>query len=125
MKLYFKTLGYILSLILILTFILTLGHYFNLINQTILNIGKIIIPSLAVLCGGYRLGYNSVRRGWLVGLKLGIGLILIFLLIILIFQLSFVIKNILYYTIILITTMLGSMVGISRKPTAPTNSNPN
>ncbi|MDD2490088.1 MAG: TIGR04086 family membrane protein [Bacilli bacterium] len=116
MNLYFKIIGYVFLYIIILTFILTISHYFNLINKKWLDIIKIIIPSVSLLIGGYRLGYRSKCRGWLEGIKLALVIILIFLLVIVIFQLPFSLKNLLYYTIILFSSMLGSMIGISRKP---------
>ena len=111
----FSILFIIISLI-ILTFLLTLFSYFNIINDKTVSIFKIIIPIISLLIGGYNIGKNSNKKGWLEGLKLSI----IFIILLIIFNLIFFkqginIKNILYYMIMTISTIFGSMIGISMK----------
>lgn len=106
---------YIVLTMLILTFILTLFSYFNIINDKIISIFKIIIPIISLFVGGFLLGKKSIKKGWLEGLKLS----LIFLIILIIFEYlalsqSFEFKNILFYLILSISSIFGSMIGISK-----------
>lgn len=111
----FSIIFIIISLI-VLTFILTLFSYFNIFNDKTVSIFKIIIPIISLLIGGYYIGKNSNEKGWLEGLKLSI----VFIILLIIFNLIFFkqginIKNILYYIIMTISTIFGSMIGISMK----------
>jgi len=116
---YLKKIGmsfiYILSIILILTLITTLLYYFNLIGDKVFSMFKIIIPSFSVLLGGIYIGKNSNKLGYIEGLKLGI-MFCIFLLIFnfLAFSNSFKIKYLLFYVILNISSILGSMIGINK-----------
>ena len=107
---------YIVLCLLILTFILTLFSYFNIISDKVVSIFKIIIPIISLFIGGFFIGKKSLRKGWLEGLKLS----LIFLVVLVIFEYlalnqSFDIKNILYYLILSISSIFSSMVDISKK----------
>lgn len=107
---------YITLSLLVLTFILTIFSYFNIISDKTVSIFKIIIPIISLFIGGFFIGKKSLKKGWLEGLKLS----LIFLLILIIFEYlalgqSFNIKNLLYYLIISISSIFGSMIGISKK----------
>ena len=99
---YLKKLGisllYIIFSILILTFIITMFSYFNLINDKITSIIKIFIPIISFIMGGFYIGKNSSKKGFLEGIKLG----LIFSCIITIFNYlafdySFKLKYLLFY----------------------------
>ena len=72
---YLKNLGlsfiYIISIILILTFITTIFSYFNILNDKITSIIKIIIPIVSMFIGGFWIGKKSIKKGFLEGLKLG------------------------------------------------------
>ena len=109
-------LGLTSIIILITTFILTTLSYFNIINEIITTTTKMIITIISVLISGIILGKNSQKKGWLEGLKLGtiISIILLFLNIIGLNN-KFKISNILFYGILLLTSIIGSMIGISKK----------
>lgn len=107
---------YIIISILILTFITTLFSYFNIIGEKTVSIFKIIVPIISLFIGGFYIGKRSTKKGWFEGLKLG----LIFIILLIIFEflaldISFKGRNILYYIIIIISSMFGSMIGISMK----------
>ena len=117
---YLKKLGfsflYIIGSILILTFITTILSYFNILNDKVTSIVKIIIPIISMLIGGFYIGKNSLKKGFLEGIKLG----LIFSIILIIFNYlalgnSFKFKYMLFYIILIISSILGSMIGINRK----------
>lgn len=117
---YLKKLGisllWIISTILILTFIITFFNYFNIISDKVISIFKILIPVIALFIGGIQIGKRSKSKGWLEGIKLG----LIFSVLLIIFNFlafndSFKLKYLLFYLIIIISSILGSMIGINRK----------
>ena len=117
---YLKKLGlsfiYIIGTILVLTFITTILSYFNILNDKITSIVKIIIPIISMLIGGFYIGKNSFKKGFLEGLKLG-GIFSCILIIFnyLAFNNSFKLKYLLFYLILIITSILGSMIGINKK----------
>lgn len=117
---YLKKLGisfiYILTSLLLLTFITTLFSYFNILNDKITSIIKILIPIICMLLGGFYIGRKSSKKGFLEGLKLGI----IFSIALIIFNYlalnnSFKIKYLLFYIILITSSVLGSMIGINKK----------
>lgn len=113
-----KPLLYIVVSMLLLTFLATILNYFNIINYKVVTILKIIIPILSLFIGGYLIGKRSCSKGWLAGLKLAI----IFLIILCLFNFfglnsKVEITDLIYYLILIISTMFGSMIGINRKKT--------
>ena len=101
-------------IILVGTMLITLFNYFNLLPSNIISILKLLLPLTAIFISSYRLGKQSERKGYIEGLKLGIIIILICLAIILLLD-KFTVKSLLYYFILLLTSILSSMIGINRK----------
>ncbi len=111
-----KPLVIILLTIIGLTLIATIFNYLNIISYKIIKILKFIIPIIATISGGFIIGKHSEKNGWLSGLKLGlIFLILLILFNLLGFQHKLQLKNFIYYLILLISTIIGSMIGINIK----------
>lgn len=115
---YLKKIGfgllYTVSIIIVLTFLVTLFNYIGVIKHGFLTILEIIIPCIGFFIGGFEIGKRSKQKGWLEGIKFsGILLIIIFILN-LIFKNSFEIKNILYYLILLTLSTTGSIIGINK-----------
>lgn len=108
--------GFIIASILGFTLLVTLLHDINWIGVKTLSILEIIIPMLAMFLGGFQIGKRSKQKGWLEGIKLS----LLFLILLILFQYlglhsNFSIKSLLFYFLIIISSVLGSMVGINRK----------
>ena len=105
-----------LLVIFVSTFLLTIFYYFNLLNNAIFKGLKVFIPILGLLWGGFKIGKNSKEKGYLQGIKFGF-VFLFFLLILSHFILknSFKLKLLIYYLIIILAPMLGSMIGINKK----------
>lgn len=117
---YLKNLGmsflYIIGTILSLTFIITILSYFNLMSDKTISIFKIIIPIISLLIGSFYIGKRSIKKGFLEGLKLGfIFSIILIIFNYLAFDNLFKIKYLLFYLILIITSILGSMIGINRR----------
>ena len=108
--------GIVIASIMVLSFIMTIFSFFNILNDSVTSIFKILIPIISLLTSGIVMGRNSTKKGWLEGLKLGL---LVSLLIMLFNMLglrnSFKISNLLFYTILTFSSIVGSMIGISAK----------
>lgn len=116
-KKYIISLGYTLGVILIFTIILSLLSYFNLLNDKVIEVLKLVISIIATIVGGFFIGKNSDRKGYKYGIKFGLIVIFISFLLALIFEvLSF--TFIIYGIIIILSSMAGSMIGINKKVTS-------
>lgn len=102
----------VLSLLLLL-FLVTIFNYFDLFNYKVTNVLIIITPILALIFGGLYMGKKALKRGYLEGLKLGLLFILILIIINLILKESINLKDIIFYLVLLTSSIFGSMVGIN------------
>lgn len=110
----FRFLYTILSIIISLLLITTLYH-FNIISSNIYQTLKLIILLVNILISGIILGKKATSKGYLEGIKLGIFIILLCLLITLVTGQELKIRILLYDSMILITSILGGMIGINKK----------
>ena len=101
-------------LILLLSSFTTLLYYFNLLSSGVYNIFKLLIPLFSIFITTISFTKKVKEKGWLEGLKLGLLLIIVFIAISSFANTSFSIKMMLYYLIILITAILGGMIGINK-----------
>lgn len=115
LKLIGKNIGIMLVIILSSTLLVTLLNYFNIISGSLLSIFKIIIIFISFFTGGFLTGKKCTAKGWLEGLKLGVIFSIILFLINLIFIKNIALKFLLYYLILVVCSILGSMIGISKK----------
>ncbi len=116
----YKNLGknfliYVLFL-LIITLFLNIFYYFNLLSDLGLAISSLALPLILLFYLAYSLGRKAQKHGFLEGLKLG-GCVIFFyfLLNVLAFNGSISLKLLLYYSIFLLSSILGSMIGINKK----------
>ena len=113
---YLKNIGYVFIGILVTTIIITLLNYFGILNGTPLKIISIVTIILSLFIGGYLTGKNANKKGYLEGIKFGLIMIVIILILnLLIFRNEFNLINILYYISLLFSSMIGGMIGIARK----------
>ena len=112
---YLKSLAYIFVPILVLNIFITILYYFNIIGTTPNNILKLIIVLIGMFIGGIYIGSKAEKKGWLEGLKTGaIIAVSFFIISFLAFGIGLTFKTFIYYLILNVTAMLGSMVGINR-----------
>ena len=98
------------------TLVITIFNYFNILSSNIISIMRLILPVIAIFISSYKLGKVSDKKGYLEGLKFGGIVILIFtILVILLDKLE--LRSLIYYLILLLTSVMSSMVGINRKKT--------
>lgn len=107
-----KSILYTISSIIILTIILTIFNYFSIFNGTIVKVFKVINLIISILIGSALIGNKSDNKGWLEGLKFGLIMAVI------IFMFNFLGLNrldYLTYVVIILTSIIGGMLGISLK----------
>lgn len=112
---YLKALLYIFVLIIVFSLLISTLNYFDIVGSGIINIFEIISVIVSMFVGGVFIGKNSNNKGYLQGLKIGgISLVILFLLNYLGFNNSFSISTILFYLIIIVSSIIGSVVGINK-----------
>ncbi len=112
LKNYFKSYLYLFSLLLILTIFISLLNYLFEKNFTII---KLIIPAISILVASIILGKKVKEKAYLEGLKFSLFFIIIAIIFNLIFIKSFNYKTIIMYFLLVITSLIGSMIGINLK----------
>lgn len=116
---YLKAFLYIFIPTIVITFILSILHYFNIVSSNVIDYLKLFTIILSLFIGGIYIGSNANSKGWLEGLKIGgIIIILLFVISYLGFDKEIDVKNIIYYILLLTSSIFGSMIGISRKKEA-------
>lgn len=103
-------------IILVGTLVITILNYFNMLSNSIISIIKLILPILGMFISSYRLGKTSEKKGYLEGLKFGGIVILTFSLLVILLD-KFELKSLIYYLILILTSIMSSTVGINRKKT--------
>lgn len=115
---YLKKLGRALLFVLVistlLTFIITIFSYFNIFSDNLTKVLKLMTPIIGVFTGGIVIGRRSNKKGFVEGIKLAL-IIDIILIIISLISGSLNVESILFYLILLISTIFGSMIGIQKK----------
>lgn len=115
-KNYLIHLAYAFVSILVLILIVTVFNYFNLMGSGVTSAIKFIVPVGSLFVTSLLLGKKAKKRGILEGLKFG-GIFIFIILVLnnLILMNSFEVKILIYYVILLVSAMLGSMIGINLK----------
>ena len=111
---YLKGLLIFIISIFLLNIIISIFNYFDLFNENIIKIFKMISIFISSLLSGLYLGFKSDKKGYLEGLKLIFILIIIFTIINLI-TCNFNILTIVYYLIIIILITISTILGINIK----------
>lgn len=115
-KKYSLSIGIYISLILIFSFFINLLNYFNILSENSYKIFLVLLVSISMFISAFILGKNTQEKGYLEGIKL--GLILIILMITISYLSSDIlpsIKSIIYYLILLLSSIIGSTFGINKK----------
>ena len=102
-----------IAIILISAIFLSLLNILG-ISKSITNILSVIIMMIIFLIMGFLKGKNSISKGYLQGMKIG-GILLLILFIIGMITFEFSFKSIIYYLILMLSSIFGSMIGINKK----------
>ena len=111
---YLKSILYSIIFILGGLLIITILNYFNILNGNTLSIVRSIIPLIGIFIGSFRLGKVSSKKGYIEGLKYSAFWLLIFILFNIILS-NFSVTSIIYYIILILVSVIGSILGINRK----------
>ena len=111
---YIKSLGLFLLSLLVLNIIISIFSYLEIFNLNISKILMIISLITSSLLSGIYLGLRTNQKGYIEGLKLSLIVLIIFTFFNLILR-NFNKYTIIYYLIITILIVLGSMIGINKK----------
>ncbi|MBQ7136865.1 MAG: TIGR04086 family membrane protein [Bacilli bacterium] len=113
---YIKSLLLILLSIMFLSITIGTFNYFNIINSKALTIFEIISVIISMIIGGIYIGKNSNQKGFLEGIKVGLlTIIILFLFGYLGLEQKINLSTLFFYIIILISSILGSILGINKK----------
>ena len=88
---------------------------FNLFGLSLNKIILIILSSVIMLVSGFMIGKRSLKKGFISGGILGIIFILFLIIMGLFFKVNFNLERFIYYVILILSSMLGSIIGINKK----------
>lgn len=114
LKKYSLRLLYTVISILIFLLIVTVFYYNNIVSNNFYKFIKLFIILISIFTNSFLLGKDASKKGYFEGIKFG-GIIIIFLLIITILTSKFQIKLFVYYFMIMMVSILGSIIGINKK----------
>ena len=115
MNTFFK---YIKSLIIFLSSIVTIPIFLTIFNLLKFNTNRILIiimGAILMFTMGLVLGKKCESKGYLHGLLLSVISILILVIVSLLFKFPLNINTLIYYVILVLSTIVGSMLGINKK----------
>lgn len=110
LKIYMKSYIYLFSIILILTIIYTIINYYLI---TLPNIIKVLIAIISIFISSIILGKNTREKAYLEGIKFTSIYLIISIIISILFKNTLSLKSILYYFLVLLSGVIGSMIGIN------------
>ena len=113
-----KLLSYLKTLIIPTTTFLILPLIISIFNLFSIGINKLIlimISSIIMIISGFMIGKKSLKKGFISGLILGLMFIIILILMGFIFKTKFDFGRFIYYIILIMSSMLGSIIGINKK----------
>ena len=117
LKNYIASISIAISLILIFSFFITILNYFDILSTNMYKGLVVITMIFSIFIGSYKLGLKQIKNGYLQGIYYGIVLSIILFLIGLIAKEKIETSNIIYYIIIIITSLIGGSIGINKKTT--------
>ena len=108
---YLKTIVFEFIILISFMIITTTLYYFNITNNKINNLLNIFVFIIIFILSGIYIGKRSNKKFYLEGLKISGINILLFIIFTMIFKLGFGFKNIIYYLLITLLTVSGSILG--------------
>lgn len=122
MKKYLVPILYTLGIMLLGSFISSILYYFNITSDKFNTILLYLISIVAIFVGALKLGKSFNQKGIITGLiYFTIWLIIMIFISLIFFKVDFGIKNIIYYAILLIFSMLGGIIGKNTKEETDAN----
>lgn len=103
---------YFVIALLIGNIFITIFSYFNIIGNNIINIIDYMYPLIVTIVCSFFLGKKALKKGFLEGLKFGLIISIIFLVITIITN-NFEGKVLIYYLVIILSSIMSSSFGIN------------
>ena len=102
-----------LAIIFVFTFFLSIFHYFDVLSYQAVAVIKFIILLVSFFGGGFFMRVSATKKGWLEGLKFAF-VVSVFLLLFQVLGIdkSFRMKDLIFYLVLFMTSILGGMIGI-------------
>ncbi len=114
-----KTMAKFLGIILIFILILSLLNMLSSLSYKTIKTICVIFMILLFFITGFKQGKKSNIKGIFCGLKYGaLGCLILFILSLCLFFKDLTFRMFLYYTILILTTMFGSIIGVNKKKEA-------
>ena len=115
MKYLLKTLGYYAIFIVLITFICSLLNLIG-VNSTITNLMIFIFNMVVFFFLGFKNGKKVISKGYIAGIKMSLLFIMVLIIINLFTARNFFsITTIIYYIVLILAGITGSMMGINKK----------
>ena len=111
---YIKSIIFNVLELFLLLFLITILYYFNLINDKTYSILKLIVLLFSIFINSFILGKNTKKKKYIEGIIYGVILITILLLLTIILS-KVNLKLLVFYPLILITSILGSTISKIKK----------
>jgi putative membrane protein (TIGR04086 family) len=111
----YKKYIYLLLFLFLALFILSIIYLYGNISYNVINTIILILMMIFAFIIGYFQSINTNEKGIITGLKSGIILIAILFVLGIIFHTPFKLTRIIYYIILLLITILGSIFGKNKK----------
>lgn len=112
-----KSLLYTFIPMLLAILLLTILNYFNILSYNKMSLIKNILFIVFIIINSYLLGFKSKTKGYIEGIKYGFIIILILAIGLLIFKGNFSFNNLIYYSIILTSSIFSSIIGKNKQRT--------
>ena len=117
LKSYFKVILIGLLFMLVFAFLLSILEYFNLFYGKVSEVSMFIYMAILFFIIGFLVGKKATHKGYLEGIKISLSLIFILIVInVLFYQTGFSLERTIYYFILILSSTLGSMIGINKQP---------
>lgn len=116
LKSYFKVILIGLLFMLVFAFLLSILEYFNLFYGKASEVFMFIYMAILFFIIGFLVGKKATHKGYLEGIKISLSLIFILIVInVLFYQAGFSLERTIYYFILILSSTLGSMIGINKQ----------
>ena len=117
LKSYFKVILIGLLFMIVFAFLLSILEYFNLFYGKVSEVSMFIYMAILFFIIGLLVGKKATHKGYLEGIKISLSLIFILIVInVLFYQTGFSLERTIYYFILILSSTLGSMIGINKQP---------
>jgi len=112
---YLKLTGIFIGIVMFSALLFGLLNLIGL-NYKITTVLNIVVMVILFLVFGFIEGLNTSKKGFVAGFKIGILFIIVLVLFNLIwFKSSFFVSRLVYYLILILSSVVGAMIGINRK----------